>query len=156
MILVSEWHEDCLERYLKSSKFSSFSSLAGLARQLLSALAYLEGEGITHRGLSPSNILITPEVRPILHDSNHAAIFLAIAGRHKALQLWSLLLDRARNSGQFSCWVSANEIGTIVMLPLPPHLPHLFSSPRYLAPEVIISGPGNVEASGPKVGSGLV
>lgn len=62
VILVSEWYEDCLEQYLKSDKFGSITSLACLARQLLSALVYLEGEGITHRALEPRNILVTPEV----------------------------------------------------------------------------------------------
>lgn len=62
VVVVSEWHEDCLENYVMSAKYSTSSSLSRLAQQLLSALAYLEENGIVSRTLAPSNILITPEV----------------------------------------------------------------------------------------------
>ena len=62
VILVTEWYEDCLENHVKASRFSGPQALSRLARQLLSALAYLEDRGITHRALAPSNVLLTPEV----------------------------------------------------------------------------------------------
>ncbi len=59
---MSEWYNDCLENHIKSSKFSSISSLALIAKQVLSALSVLEEKGITHRALASHNILVTPEV----------------------------------------------------------------------------------------------
>ena len=62
MIVVTEWYDDCLENHIKSSTFSSLSSLSRLAQQILSALSYLEERGITHRALAADNVLVTPEV----------------------------------------------------------------------------------------------
>lgn len=62
LIVVSEWQEDCVGNQIKSSKYAAPSSLSRLTQQILSALSYLEEKGITHRTLTPNNILITPEV----------------------------------------------------------------------------------------------
>lgn len=62
IVVVSEWYNDSLENHIKSSQFSSTSSLARLARQILSALSFLNENGITHRALASENVLLTPEV----------------------------------------------------------------------------------------------
>ena len=62
MNVVSEWYDDCLENYAKTGEFSQLHRLATLAQQILSALSYLNELGITHRALSPDNILLSPEV----------------------------------------------------------------------------------------------
>ena len=59
---MSEWYNDSLEKHIKSNMFSSTSSLAQLARQILSALSFLNENGITHRALASDNVLLTPEV----------------------------------------------------------------------------------------------
>ncbi len=64
--VVSEWYDDCLESYIRSTRYSSASSLSQLAKQMVSALSYLEEQGITHRGLSLDNILLNPKVRVLL------------------------------------------------------------------------------------------
>ena len=62
LIVVSEWHEDCLENHVKSGRYGSSQAISRLARQLLLALDHLHSQGITHRGISPGNVLLTVEV----------------------------------------------------------------------------------------------
>ena len=64
IVTVSEWYQDNLQNYYSQSPstFSDPQALSRLAQQLLSALSYLQERGITHRGLAPENILVTPEV----------------------------------------------------------------------------------------------
>lgn len=62
MIVVSEWYDDNLENHIKSGEFVKPRPLAKLANQVLEALTYLSNHDIVHRGLSPDNILLTPQV----------------------------------------------------------------------------------------------
>lgn len=62
MIVVSEWYDDNLENHIKSGEFVKPRPLAKLANQVLEALMYLSNHDIVHRGLSPDNILLTPQV----------------------------------------------------------------------------------------------
>lgn len=49
--------------------FPSFNDLAhSIARQLLSAIAYLHEIRISHRDINPSNIVLSQDGRPILID----------------------------------------------------------------------------------------
>ena len=63
MIVVSEWYDDNLENHIRSGEFSKPRPLSKLANQMLEGLVYLTDHGMTHRALSPDNVLVTPQVR---------------------------------------------------------------------------------------------
>ena len=62
MILVSEWYDDNLENHIRSGDFAKPHPLSKLANQILEGLVYLTEHNMTHRALSPDNILLTHQV----------------------------------------------------------------------------------------------
>ena len=62
MIVVSEWYDDNLENHIKSGEFIKPRPLSRLASQILEGLVYLSDRNMTHRSLSPDNVLLTSEV----------------------------------------------------------------------------------------------
>ena len=55
--------------------------LVTLARRLCAPLAYLHGQGITHRDLKPTNIIVRPDGSPVVMDFGIVTRFHGVAGR---------------------------------------------------------------------------
>ena len=62
VLVVTEWCDDCIENHVRSGHYSNPVHLSKLTNQILSALEHLDNLGLVHRDLSPSNILLTPQV----------------------------------------------------------------------------------------------
>ena len=73
LVMVMEFVDGTSLRELLRGGPLSIGSVVGYARQALSALAYTHSRGITHRDISPSNILITPSGTVKITDFGLAA-----------------------------------------------------------------------------------
>ncbi|KAL0958860.1 hypothetical protein HGRIS_014178 [Hohenbuehelia grisea] len=69
-------HDYLAERMPEQARpILSESQLRGLAKNILDALVYLRKEGVVHRCISPTNILLTSDFRPKLSGFRHAVRF---------------------------------------------------------------------------------
>jgi serine/threonine-protein kinase len=74
LVMVMEFVDGTSLRELLQGGSLAISSVVDYARQALSALEYTHSRGVTHRDISPSNILITPSGTVKITDFGLAAV----------------------------------------------------------------------------------